>query len=142
MIGTITLMLLALPVAHMKYNVTLRRINNEIPLLNSQWNQSDFTYNYNPSYIPIYDKHGKLVHDTLLIRAQDTDGTQWGAGQSKMPLAQFHFNETAETVSMGYLSKDDIVIESETIEENYGVEDPRVIYRPADKTYYMYYSAV
>lgn len=59
-----------------------------------------------------------------------------------MPLAKFDFNESAETVTFDYLSKDAIVFESETIEENYGVEDPRVVYRALDETYYMLYSAV
>jgi predicted GH43/DUF377 family glycosyl hydrolase len=141
----IALLLASVPIAYQQeiYNVTLRRINNEVPLLNSQFNQSNFTYNYNPSYIPIYNKKtGLLVHDALLVRSQDTDNTKWGVGQSKMPLARFDFNQTTETVTFDYINNDDIVFESKTIEEDYGVEDPRVAYRELDQTYYMFYSAV
>lgn len=52
------------------YEVTLTRVNNGLPSLSSLNNQSNFTYNYNPSYVPIYDANGKLAQDALLVRAQ------------------------------------------------------------------------
>lgn len=139
---TLALLAIALPASHQKYFVSVRRINNNTPVLNSQWNQSEFTYNYNPSYVPIYGKDGNLAHDALLVRCQHTDGTRWGSTPSKMPLSMFEFNETSETVEFSRLSLDDVVFESAVPEEDFGVEDPRVAYRAADKTYYMMYSAV
>ena len=56
--NSLTLLLIAAPFAYQKYSVTLRRINDQVPLLNSQLNQSEFTFNYNPAYVPIYGKDG------------------------------------------------------------------------------------
>ena len=52
------------------YTVSLTRINNQIPSLNSQKGQSAFTYNYNPSYVPVFDENGILIEDALLVRSQ------------------------------------------------------------------------
>lgn len=68
----------------------------------------------------------------MLVRSQDTDGTRWGVRESIMPLARFNFNMTDETVSFDHIGLDDVVFTNMTVEEDYGVEDPRVAYRPLD----------
>ena len=43
------------------YNVQLTRINQKYPAVDFTRGDSDFTYNYNPSYVPIYDDKGTLT---------------------------------------------------------------------------------
>lgn len=51
------------------YDISLERINHEEPLLNNMDHESNFTYNYNPSYISLYDDEGNVNGDALLVRS-------------------------------------------------------------------------
>lgn len=51
------------------YKVNLERINHQEPLLNVLEHESNFTYNYNPSYIPLFDDEGNIKGDALLVRS-------------------------------------------------------------------------
>lgn len=135
----------------LEYKVTVKRVNNGEPVLNSKTGESTFMYNYNPSYIPLFATAGAAspTQDALLVRCQNLSAgatSQYDVGRSVVALV----NRTGGPLtpsSLGSItfapnSDKNIVLSSEGDAENYGVEDPRVVYRPADRTYYLMYSAV
>ena len=63
-------------------------------------------------------------------------------GPSVMPFAPFTYDAETQSVEFEYIDESSIAFESQEVWENYGTEDPRVAYRPSDKSYYMMYSAV
>ena len=61
---------------------------------------------------------------------------------SVLPLVNFTYDDTTKEISFEYTGEEDIVFEGVEPKENYGTEDPRVVYREKDSTYYMMYTAV
>ncbi|KAJ5067263.1 hypothetical protein M0811_13133 [Anaeramoeba ignava] len=125
-----------------QYNVSLTRVNKEIPLFNSQFQQSIFTYNYNPSYCPLY-QNGKKVVDALMIRSQNTSGTKYGVKQSVVTFttARGGLITDFDNIVFNNITDDDVTLAPSGPLDNYGVEDPRVVFREKDSTYYLLYTA-
>lgn len=94
------------------YSVTLTRINQKYPVVDYNRGESDFTYNYNPSYVPLYDDKGDLSGDALIIRAQQAMGAKYSAGPSFMPLSNFKYDDAKQTVTFDKVTTDKVVFQS------------------------------
>ncbi len=131
--------------AYGEYDVVVMRVNHLIPIINKHWGESDFDYNYNPAYAPIME-NGKNVGDMLFVRCQNaSDPPPYGVGPSVIGFGKptgGGFFDNLNEMKLDKLTYKDVIFESEGKLESYGVEDPRVVYREEDGTYYMMYSAV
>ncbi|KAJ6241452.1 hypothetical protein M0813_23239 [Anaeramoeba flamelloides] len=124
------------------YVVDVDRVNKEKPLFNSQDGEQEFTYNYNPTFLPVYSD-GKLTNYGIIVRSQDTDGTEYGTNPSVMTFAQLESEFlTPEELDFTTIKKDSVIFESQGEKESFGVEDPRVVYCEKNGMYYLLYSAV
>ncbi|KAJ3425647.1 hypothetical protein M0813_27613 [Anaeramoeba flamelloides] len=125
-----------------KYVVSVERVNQGDPLFNSQDGKQDFSYNYNPAYVPLYSS-GKLVWDALLVRSQESDGSEYGVKPSQITFSA----SKKQIISLDDIKFEDItngsvVLKPEGSAESFGVEDPRLAYNKNNKLYYLLYSAV
>ncbi|KAL0244889.1 hypothetical protein GEMRC1_008971 [Eukaryota sp. GEM-RC1] len=124
------------------YDVTLKRVNQQRPLDI----QSVFTLSYNPSYAPVYTSPTESI-DVLFVRSQNVTKPPYEVGQSVV-TASFStsksgkLEENISNIRLSPITNRNVVFEASGPEENYGVEDPRIVYRTKDRTYYMFYSAV
>ena len=127
--------------SHPDQNITvsIRRFSSE-PVISSQYKfgsygSSRITYNYNAAYVPIPDGSGG-VHHALLLRCQNR--TESGKlTPSFMPLA---IDATGENQ---FVPVDDSMISFQPngTSENFGTEDPRIVYDYQNKTWILFYTA-
>ena len=125
-----------------KYKVSFQRINNNQPVLTSQGpNQSSFKWNYNTAVVPdpSYNSFGLLVRAQNQLRPNDPYSTT----PSVMPLTKFQgiLNASINTLSFDPITESSVVFKSEQTDENFGVEDPRIVYRGKTGEYYLLYTA-
>jgi len=107
--------------------------------------ESIFAYNYNAAFVGIPGNSGKQ----LLVRCQqntsDTTGNPYTVSSSVMSLVSFTTNNVSQPpfdFQFNNIVQSSVVFEPEIWYEEYGTEDPRVIYRESNQMYYLLYSAV
>jgi predicted GH43/DUF377 family glycosyl hydrolase len=107
-------------------------ISSQIPI--SEPGSSISYYNYNAAYVPFFNTDG-TVSTGLLVRAQNvSDGK---TTPSHLVLTRDLLgNETFSPIGAYNTSLYPI-----DPQESFGTEDPRIVYNPYDKTYYLYYTA-
>ena len=130
------------------FNVTVHRLSPD-PLISSQTHSSTHyggslnLYNFNAAYVPLPPSPHRSPH-ALLVRAQNAtaltasahpDGV---ASQSRLFLAydvdgDSHFAD----VTSRELSFHPVLPE-----EEFGTEDPRIVWNPTQRRWYLFYSAV
>jgi predicted GH43/DUF377 family glycosyl hydrolase len=124
--------------------------NATVPLVNTaKPGASVFSFNYNPSYAALYDERGLPTTEALLVRVQDKtiQPYEYEVGPSAIAWVQSASNSALfndlQNITLDYIGYDSVILDnSDGLEyENYGVEDPRVSYRPSDKLYYLFYTA-
>eukprot|EP01087_Luapelamoeba_hula_P015767 TRINITY_DN4750_c0_g2_i1.p1 TRINITY_DN4750_c0_g2~~TRINITY_DN4750_c0_g2_i1.p1 ORF type:complete len:363 (-),score=57.39 TRINITY_DN4750_c0_g2_i1:265-1353(-) len=119
------------------WEVKATRLSSQ-PIITSQKKDSAFTFNYNCAYLNV-SSGGHWV-DALLIRCQNATSLKpLKIGPSRLALT---YATVATDLDFRYVSNASVVFESEGPLEDYGTEDPRVVYWDETKTYYMMYSAV
>ena len=128
-----------------EYVVSVERLNtisNPLPSINSQKGDSIFKWNYNSAYVPLFDKENKLK-DALLVRCQNNANVSepYSTTPSKLALTEL-IGEYPNNIKFNKIEQDNIVFEPNVPQENYGTEDPRVVYDKSSGIYYMLYSAV
>jgi|SaaInlStandDraft_5_1057022.scaffolds.fasta_scaffold48511_1 predicted GH43/DUF377 family glycosyl hydrolase len=119
--------------------VTVKRISNQ-PIFNP--NESVFDYNYNAAYLP-KAKGGSNGNAGLLVRCQDrvNASNPYNVQPSRIAFAS-SLKDTPEQSIFGSISEHNVLLQPASNEDALGVEDPRVIYREKDGTYYLLYSCV
>ncbi len=145
LIATILFTLLLLAEVHaVKYNVRLERANGQKPLCNNQDNRSIFSFNYNPSFLEIRH-NGVKVGEGLLVRSQNSTKAPYDVGPSVFTLARSTspsgMFDDPNNITVSRIDLASLVFEQQGKAESYGVEDPRIVYRQKDHTYYMFYTA-
>ena len=144
-LGIIAILFLTSVYADPKYLVTLKRVNEQKPLCNSLEDKSIFTFNYNPTYVDLRDK-GKKIGDAILVRSQNLTAAPNKVGQSVMTLAKSQSEsglfDDLDNIKLNRLDTSTVVFQPEGRGESYGAEDPRLVYREKDQTYYLFYTAV
>jgi len=117
------------------YNVNVQRLNEEQPCVSSLTSGSSWTYNYNAAFIPLASEPSTA----LLVRSQN----QTSPGEtspSVITLATFVTN--GQDFKFEPITEASIELQPESTADNYGTEDPRVVFREDTGIYYMLYSAV
>ena len=145
----ILILFLCVVSTYSKYSVVLQRVNSGLPVCNELSKESEFSFNYNPAYVPIYAAK-KLHTDALLVRCQNLKTPPWEPDPSILCFTKVevpgadeadpHLITDLNEFSFETITKESVVFECEGEAENYGVEDPRVTY--VKGWYYMFYSAV
>eukprot|EP01125_Pyxidicula_operculata_P008172 TRINITY_DN2763_c0_g1_i2.p1 TRINITY_DN2763_c0_g1~~TRINITY_DN2763_c0_g1_i2.p1 ORF type:complete len:311 (+),score=54.98 TRINITY_DN2763_c0_g1_i2:63-995(+) len=127
-------------IAQTKYSVSFTRINRQLPVINSLTpGDSIFKWNYNAAcaYKSNREKFG------LLVRCQNQKGSDpYSTTQSVMAYTEIIPGWTDSSILFGSITEDSVVFYPDTPYENYGTEDPRVVYREKNGEYYLLYSAV
>lgn len=127
------------------YKVTAVRVNKERPLCSFKEGQSTYTCNYNPAFADLRIDN-KPVAEGIFVRSQNITKPPYEVGQSVITLAEStspsRTFDNLDDIKLTKIDQSSVVFEPKGREENYGVEDPRVVYREKDRTYYMYYTAV
>eukprot|EP00834_Sanchytrium_tribonematis_P005164 NODE_295_length_10520_cov_1.134344.p3 type:complete len:372 gc:universal NODE_295_length_10520_cov_1.134344:10024-8909(-) len=122
---------------NLSYEVTATRANQSLPVIEFKKN-SDFEYNYNAAFVTLKDGS-----EGLIVRCQKAT-KKWEAEPSVMVLAKFTTKlelTDLDDIQIQNISSSDIIFKPETDNENYGVEDPRIVFNSKDKTYYLTYTA-
>eukprot|EP01089_Gocevia_fonbrunei_P000175 TRINITY_DN10178_c0_g1_i1.p1 TRINITY_DN10178_c0_g1~~TRINITY_DN10178_c0_g1_i1.p1 ORF type:complete len:358 (+),score=75.09 TRINITY_DN10178_c0_g1_i1:60-1133(+) len=131
--------LLAVLVVEGKYTVAAKRLETK-PVIDSQVaGASVFTYNYNAAYLPVTFNHKE--YDALMVRCQNRSNGVIGPSELSLSI-NLHQSEHSYGFEFTPITHNSIKFKSKEPWENYGTEDPRIIYRPSDKQYYMLYTAV
>jgi len=134
--------LFALSVGASTYSVTAKRLNSNKPVISSQTGGSIFTYNYNCAWLPLIGADGKVT-DALLVRSQNsTNKNKYSTGPSVLTLSTLKDPLNPDNIQATPISAASIVLAPTSSNDSFGTEDPRVVYREQDKTYYLLYSAV
>jgi predicted GH43/DUF377 family glycosyl hydrolase len=121
-----------------RYTVTARILNRQLPVINSQRGDSIFLYNYNSAVVP------KMGEDALLVRCQNISNPHdpYSVTQSKLALTKLIGHWRPENIRFHNITQESVVFEPADETENYGTEDPRIVYNPKTNLYYLLYSAV
>jgi len=125
-----------------QYTVTFKRINGGLPVISSQFSQSSFKWNYNTAVVPDGTDPGKF---SLLVRAQNQAeiSDPYSTTASVMPITKYQgvLNSSVSSLSFDPIMNDSVVFEPENDAENYGTEDPRIVYRSKTGDYFLLYTA-
>jgi predicted GH43/DUF377 family glycosyl hydrolase len=121
------------------YTVKARVINNHIPVLNSQKGQSSFVYNYNAAWVPQKDGEGGLI-----VRCQNLKNPNdpYDTTPSVLAWTKLDRHSNDHNFTFSTITPDSVVFAPESDSDAFGTEDPRIVFRQADQTYYLLYSAV
>ena len=129
------------------YNVTFIRANANQPFISSHFppgqdGHSAFFFNLVPVYLQLPGGQ-----DAVIVRS--VNGTSWAHGTTsttlnpdKLTLTRFVSKDGAANMSavqVNPIRADSVILEPTGPAEACGVQDPRISYNPADRTYYMTY---
>jgi hypothetical protein len=97
---------------------------------------SEFDFNYNPASFPVFNEFGAIVSWWLMIRVENrsdspADSPYPYGGPSAFAVAQIISETQIAPVTTGSVVFGDF---------SHDVEDPRIVYNPAEKRYYMTYT--
>eukprot|EP01103_Thecamoeba_quadrilineata_P010783 TRINITY_DN2421_c0_g1_i2.p1 TRINITY_DN2421_c0_g1~~TRINITY_DN2421_c0_g1_i2.p1 ORF type:complete len:334 (-),score=42.42 TRINITY_DN2421_c0_g1_i2:204-1103(-) len=109
------------------------------PIINSQI--SDWLYNYNTAYVPVFDSNGYLVESALAVRVQNltaNETTIYDVGPSSIVITQA---KNGNDFCFDNIVTNNVILQPGPGQE-LGTEDPRVAYDHANKTYYLFYTGV
>eukprot|EP01127_Copromyxa_protea_P003653 TRINITY_DN13453_c0_g1_i1.p1 TRINITY_DN13453_c0_g1~~TRINITY_DN13453_c0_g1_i1.p1 ORF type:complete len:367 (+),score=45.69 TRINITY_DN13453_c0_g1_i1:35-1135(+) len=119
-----------------------RVVNNQQPAISYLTGTSQFQYNYNAAYLPIF-VNGRAM-DGLLVRVQDLSNSSdpYSVGPSKIAVTvrQGPFNPNHFSYSM--VTQSHVILQPSSPEDSEGIEDPRLAYDEKTNTYYLMYTAV
>jgi predicted GH43/DUF377 family glycosyl hydrolase len=127
-----------------KYTVTFARLNDNLPVISSQnAMSSEFKWNYNTAVVPEANDDGF----GLLVRAQNqlSPSDPYSTTPSVMPLTKAR--RPIPWSNLSQLTFDPISVSSSVVfrpqnaAENFGVEDPRIVYRAKTGDYILLYTA-
>ena len=127
------------------FNLTVHRLR-PVPLISSQYNNNKShpyghsvnDYNYNAAYVPLPHNHSHTRH-ALLVRTQNaTHSTNAPASPSKLFLA-YDVNGRSDFAP---ITLDDLNFYPINANEDFGTEDPRIVYNPTDGRWWLWYTAV
>lgn len=122
-----------------KYHFVLNRVSNDPLPLQSAWR-----YNYNSAWIPSSTSEA----GALIVRAQNLSSSASGpydVGPSYLVAAVIHESSDSDSppFTLDPLTEDHVVLAPRLGEDDeFGVEDPRIVYLPGEDLYAMFYSAV
>jgi len=130
---------LGISLSYTAYHFSFRRVNNNSPVITSQSNESNFTYNYNSAVVPL---PGNSF--ALLVRTQEQKepNNPYSVTGSKIAFTQLIGSLNTDKIDFQNISEADVVIEPSGPSEAYGTEDPRIAFREKTGDYYLLYSAV
>jgi hypothetical protein len=96
------------------YQVTAKRINQRQPVLSNQRAEAAFSYNYNPSYIPLFTSADAAspTQDALLVRCQNRTSAsdRYAVGPSQIALVNRTGPLALDQFAFAYLSEEDVVL--------------------------------
>jgi len=126
------------------YTVTVTRLNYIDPILDSRMQgASVFKYNYNCAWLPLVDPTTGEIQDSLLVRCQNITGDDvYQTTPSKLAYTLLGGRADWGDVTFSPITDESIVFQPESAADTFGTEDPRIVYRDKDQTYYLLYSAV
>jgi len=122
------------------YSVIAQRVNGQRPIFPR--GTSIFDYNYNPAFIPRGESFSKAG---LLVRCQNNASNPqnpWAVTPSNLAWSQLAEPFDINDLHFHNIASESIVMAPAGSSDNYGDEDPRVVYRESDGLYYLLYSAV
>jgi predicted GH43/DUF377 family glycosyl hydrolase len=122
------------------YSVSLKRLNSLKPILNALDGDSTFDYNYNCAYLPLFE--GSVQKDALLVRCQNHTTNIYTVSPSMLAVSKLTDPINYNDIGFTKISNEDVVFSPIGPQDAYGTEDPRIVYREKDQTYYLLYSAV
>jgi len=115
------------------------RVNGYRPLFTKNVN-TIFDYNYNTAFVPAGFSNPT---SGLLIRNQFVNSSyQSGVSPSVMSFSPLPVPTDVNDIVPERLTEGSVVFSPATQDENFGTEDPRIVYRDRDGLYYLLYSAV
>ena len=135
---TRTFSFLSLSSRLLAFNLTVQRLSTA-PLVSSQYPYGKYgssvnDYNYNAAYVPLADGG-----HALLVRTQNSSSrSNAPASPSQLYLA---VDATGKS-QFAPISQDDLNFFPSGPTEEFGTEDPRVVYNPEDRRWWLWYSAV
>jgi len=96
------------------------------------------------AYVPLYSSDSKHVRHALLLRCQDNvkPSDPYSVGPSYMALAVEDASFPSGSQRFVPVKRSDVVINATLPYENFGTEDPRIVYDAATGVYTLLYSAV
>jgi predicted GH43/DUF377 family glycosyl hydrolase len=102
--------------------------------------ESVFKWNYNSAVVP----YGNSSSFGILVRCQNQANPTdpYSVTPSKLALANLTGPWNPDNISLTYITLNSVVFEPDGPQEEYGTEDPRVVYREKTGDYYLLYSAV
>lgn len=104
---------------------------------------SDFYYNYNCAYLPLFEKGNHNPRDCLAVRVQDLRPNHTSIFQVTASSIVLVCSIDGSLTKFERVSRDRVILAPEVEgEDELGVEDPRVVFDKEDGTYYMFYTAV
>jgi len=121
------------------YTVTFQRANQNRPIISSLLQESVFKWNYNTAMVP----ERRFESWGFIVRVQDEQdpNNPYSTTPSKLAWAQSGpWDPQNFTVSK--ITNTSVVLEPDGPNEEYGTEDPRIVYRDKTGDYYLLYSAV
>jgi len=129
------------------YSFRLQRLNKIEPVVSSQYSKgeygsSSFTYSYNTAFAPLFDQN---YTGGLFVRCQqNTDSSNpYNVGPSVISFVKRISSDTEfNKILIEPIDSSKVVIQPSGPSSSYGCEDPRVVYREKDRTYYILYSSV
>ena len=131
--------------ARLVFNLTVHRLR-PTPLISAQYNNdtshpfghSINDYNYNAAYVPFPDSPPTHRH-ALLVRTQNaTQSVNAPASPSLLFLA---YDVTGQS-DFAPITFDDLSLYPINANESFGTEDPRIVYNPVDRRWWLWYTAV
>lgn len=131
------------------YDVKFSRANNLKPIISSHDfapdlpGHSDFNFNLVPSFLT-------LPNGTAALVVRSVNGTSWDPaknGTTSTTLNPDMLTLTTyrsapgdtESIRVGPIASSNVILKPVGQQEACGVQDPRIVYNPADKTFYMTY---
>ena len=129
----------------LSFNLTVHR-QRPTPLISAQYNnnkshpfgQSINDFNYNAAYVPLHHNRTHTTH-ALLVRTQNaTKQTAAPASPSQLFLA---YDVTGRS-DFAPITIDDLSLYPINVNETFGTEDPRIVYDPVGRRWWLWYTAV